>query len=100
MNFLQAQRRARTRLGVADQASPTQIRQAYLAQVAQFPPDRHPQEFQKVRQAYELLSNPRVAFAQMLKQSPEPLVELLGEAAPPRRLAWGPAAWKKAMERR
>ncbi len=46
-------------LGVMVSSSAEDIRNAYLAGIAQFPPDRSPQEFEKIRDAYDVLSNPQ-----------------------------------------
>ena len=40
-------------LGVAANASEDEIRRAYLEKVKQFPPDRSPEEFERIRDAYE-----------------------------------------------
>lgn len=46
-------------LGVPKDASPEAVRRQYLARVREFPPETHPEEFEAVRQAYEVLSAPR-----------------------------------------
>ncbi len=46
-------------LGLGPGAEDEQIRAAYMAKVKQFPPERSPVEFEKVRDAYELLRNRR-----------------------------------------
>lgn len=46
-------------LGIADGADDGQVRAAYLAKVREFPPDRAPEEFEKVRDAYALLRDER-----------------------------------------
>ena len=42
-------------LGVNQDAGDEEIRAAYLSKVKEFPPDRAPAEFEKIRDAYETL---------------------------------------------
>lgn len=42
-------------LNIAKNASPAEIKKAYFKLVRAFPPDRHSQEFMKIREAYEVL---------------------------------------------
>jgi DnaJ-class molecular chaperone len=72
---------ARALLGVAPDASEADIRAAYLEQVRRHPPDREPEQFERVRDAYEKLRDPRQRARQVL-EGPDPFapfVELLGE---------------------
>jgi len=46
-------------LGVAEDADPQAIRAAYLAKVKEFPPDREPRAFERIRDAYEQLKASR-----------------------------------------
>ena len=46
------------RLGVAQSSSSREIRTAYLALVRQYTPERAPERFKRLREAYETLSNP------------------------------------------
>jgi tetratricopeptide (TPR) repeat protein len=45
-------------LGVPRDASPRVVKSAYFALVREHPPETHPAEFQELRDAYELLSDP------------------------------------------
>lgn len=45
-------------LGVGVDADEEQIRQRYLALVRQFPPDQQPQQFARIRAAYDVLRDP------------------------------------------
>lgn len=45
-------------LGVERSADVRAIKKAYFALVRQFPPESHPEEFKRVRAAYEVLSDP------------------------------------------
>jgi curved DNA-binding protein CbpA len=46
-------------LGVGPEADDEQIRAAYLGKLKQYPPDRRPDEFESVRDAYDLLRDRR-----------------------------------------
>jgi len=46
-------------LGVPVHADDQQIRTAYLQKVKDFPPDRAPQQFEQIRDAYEVLRDPQ-----------------------------------------
>ena len=46
-------------LGVAANAREEEIRAAYLTKVKEFPPDRAPAEFERIRDAYDTLRDPR-----------------------------------------
>jgi tetratricopeptide (TPR) repeat protein len=45
-------------LGVPRDADPRTVKAAYFALVREFPPETHPAEFQELRDAYEVLSDP------------------------------------------
>src|SRR5262245_38177989 len=45
-------------LGVAPSATDREIKKAYFALVRQFPPETHAEDFRRIREAYEALSNP------------------------------------------
>ncbi|MBT2293728.1 DnaJ domain-containing protein [Paenibacillus albidus] len=45
-------------LGVRSNARPASIKQAYIAKVKEFPPERYPEEFQNIRMAYDALRDP------------------------------------------
>ncbi|HVQ30113.1 MAG TPA: DnaJ domain-containing protein, partial [Vicinamibacteria bacterium] len=45
-------------LGLERAADERAIKKAYFALVRKFPPDVHPEEFKKIRAAYEVLSDP------------------------------------------
>lgn len=46
-------------LGVAPGATSAEVRGAYLQKVRAYPPERDPEGFKRVREAYELLRSPR-----------------------------------------
>ena len=46
------------RLGLERDATIEQVKQAYRNLVRQYPPERAPEEFKRIREAYEALGNP------------------------------------------
>ena len=44
-------------LGVEKTADERTVKKAYFALVRQYPPETHPEEFKKIREAYEVLSD-------------------------------------------
>ena len=79
-------------LGIPPEAGDEEIRAAYLRKVKEFPPDRAPQEFEKVRDAYETLRDPRRRVRELLSVDPkQPLVSLLDGCA--ERRFTGPEPW-------
>lgn len=88
-------------LGVASGASPEEVRKAYLRAVAAHPPDRAPAQFERVRDAYRMLSDARLRHEHVL-QGPDPsapLTTLLACAAPSRAFV-GPGPWLAALAQR
>jgi curved DNA-binding protein CbpA len=86
-------------LGVPPNAGEEEIRAAYVRKVKEFPPDRSPEEFEKVRDAFETLRDPRKRTRTMLlaRDADAPLTSLLeGHAAP--RLFAGPQAWRDVLK--
>ncbi len=85
---------ARAVLGVAADASEEQMRAAYLDQVRQHPPDRDPQNFERIRDAFEQLRNPRLRANQVLNgpDPHEPLTSFV-DALPPARRFVGAQPW-------
>jgi DnaJ-domain-containing protein 1 len=81
-------------LGVAPNAGDEEIRAAYLRQVKENPPDRSPAAFERIRDAYEILRDPRRrALYMLLSTDPDaPLVSLLPPHARERRFT-GPGPW-------
>ena len=88
-------------LGVSPDATPEELRSAYLEAVARWPPDTAPEEFQRVRAAYELLKDPQQRFLRALAQDEghQPMVSLLeGHGTKPRFV--GPRPWLAVLKRR
>ena len=81
-------------LGISAEAGDEEIRAAYLRKVKEYPPDRAPQQFERVRDAYETLRDPRRRTRQLLL-SVDPrqaLVSLLEGRVAERRFT-GPEPW-------
>jgi len=81
-------------LGVAPNAGDEEVRAAYLRKVKENPPDRSPAAFELIRDAYEILRDPRRrALHTLLSADPEaPLVTLLPARTRERRFT-GPGPW-------
>ncbi len=88
-------------LGVGPDAGDKEVRAAYLKMIKIFPPDRSPERFERVRDAYELLRDPRQRARWMLRSAdPEaPLASLLQELSAERRFT-GPGPWLAALGER
>ena len=89
--------RLRRLLGVSANAGEPEVRAAYLQKVKEHPPDRDAAMFQKVREAYETLRDPRLRCELLLDavEPDAPFVSLL-EQHPARNFV-GPDAWIQAM---
>jgi curved DNA-binding protein CbpA len=91
-------------LGVAANAPDEEIRAAYLNKVKEFPPDRAPEEFERIRDAYDALRDPRKR-ARVLFQGGKsdagsaPLVSLI-EGRRTRRVFAGPQPWRQVLEKK
>jgi hypothetical protein len=86
-------------LGVPANASVEDVRAAYLEKVKEFPPDRSPEEFEKVRDAYDRLRDPRHRAKAMLlcPEATESLVSLL-DGLEARRIFAGPQVWREVLK--
>jgi curved DNA-binding protein CbpA len=86
-------------LGVPQNAGEEEIRAAYLRKVKEYPPDQSPEEFEKVRNAFETLRDPRKRALAMLHASdPDaPLASILDGKAPRRKFA-GPQPWREVLK--
>lgn len=88
-------------LGIAEGAEDEQIRAAYLAKLKQFPPDRCPDEFEQVRDAYELLRDRRrrAHYTLFSADAEAPLEALLDGMNNSRQFA-GPDPWLAVLKER
>jgi len=86
--------RAAGLLGVSASASEQELRSAYLKKVQQHPPDRDPEVFEQIRDAYDQMRDPAIR-AQTVLEGPDPhapLVTLLGASKQQRKFA-GSQLW-------
>jgi preprotein translocase subunit Sec63 len=86
-------------LGIPANASVEDIRAAYLNKVKEFPPDRSPEEFERIRDAYDSLRDPRQRAKAMLLSTDfdAPLVSFI-EGLKPRRIFAGPQPWREVLK--
>jgi hypothetical protein len=86
-------------LGVPEGAGDAEIHAAYLRKVKEHPPDRSPEEFEKIRDAYQALRDPRRRTREMLltPDAEVPLATLFASSAPQRKFV-GPQAWKDVLK--
>jgi DnaJ-domain-containing protein 1 len=84
-------------LGIGEQATDDQVRQAYLNKVKQFPPDKEPEEFERVRDAYDQIKDPRRRIQQTLMAADPklPFTQLLEDGNP--RKFTGPDLWLEVI---
>jgi curved DNA-binding protein CbpA len=87
-------------LGVSAAADFEEIRAAYLKKVKEFPPDRSPAEFEKIRDAWEALKDPRQRLREMLAADPEASLFSLFDGFESERRFVGPAAWLDALKQK
>ena len=88
-------------LGVPENVGQEDIRSAYLSKVKEFPPDRAAAEFEKIRDAYDHLRDPRKRAQAMLqtREFAAPLTALL-EGRGPSRVFTGPQAWRDVLRKK
>jgi preprotein translocase subunit Sec63 len=86
-------------LGVSQDAGEEEIRTAYVRKVKEHPPDRSPEEFERIRDAYASLRDPRRRMRDTLVSVDPvaPLASIIELPARPRRFA-GPQPWLKVLE--
>lgn len=62
-------------LAVSKHSDDSEIKKAYLAKVRQHPPERDPELFQKIRQAYELIQSEehRMSYSLFYSKMPDPV---------------------------
>jgi curved DNA-binding protein CbpA len=82
-------------------ATSEEVRAAYVRLVRQHPPDRDPEAFERIRDAYEALRDveQRAALGILSGDPDAPLVSLL-DAEPKQRRFVGPGPWRAALVRR
>lgn len=90
---------ARAILGVGPTASDEEIRTAYVQRVKEHPPDRSPAEFERIRDAYETLRNPRKRMQNLLfsVDPSEPFTSLISRDQPRHRYV-GLGPWLEVLK--
>ena len=85
-------------LGIEPQASDDEIRASYLRKIREHPPEGDAGAFERVRDAYAELRDPRERTRRLLFGGDPlpPMVKLLDGRAPARRFA-GPKPWLAAL---
>jgi len=86
-------------LGVGQDAGEEEIRAAYVRKVKEHPPDRSPEEFERIRDAYDSLRDPRRRMRDRLLSADPfvPLASLVELKARPRRFT-GPLPWVEVLK--
>ena len=86
-------------LGVGPDAGEEELRAAYVRKVKEFPPERSPEEFEKIRDAFETLKDPR-SRARALFMGVNPLAPLpsLLDGHKRRREFLGPQIWRDVLK--
>ena len=88
-------------LGVPRDAGPGEIRTAYLNKIKEYPPEKFPAEFERVRDAYTMLSDARYRTRLMLRSTDlEASMETVLDDQQQNRQFVGPEAWLAAMQER
>ena len=92
-------RDAREVLGVAVNATEEEIRAAYLQKIKDHPPETSPDEFERIRDAWETLRDPRRRARSLLFDfDPDARIDLLLENRPPERRFAGPDPWLAVLK--
>jgi curved DNA-binding protein CbpA len=86
-------------LGLTPQAAEEEIRAAYLRGVKEHPPERSPEEFERIRDAYESLRDPRRRMHdRIIGVDPlEPLMSVVNANERPRRFV-GVQPWLEVLK--
>ena len=88
-------------LGVPEEADDEAIRAAYLRRVKECPPDRSPEEFERIRDAYDALKDPRRrSQVMLLSADPEASLTSLLEGQKAQRRFVGPKPWLEVLRER
>jgi curved DNA-binding protein CbpA len=86
-------------LGVNPDDGEEEIRAAYLRKVKEHPPDRSPEEFERIRDAYDSLRDPRRRMRErLLSVDPSMPFRSVVELKTPRRLFAGPQPWLEVLK--
>ena len=86
-------------LGINQDAGEEEIRAAYVRKVKEHPPDRSPEEFECIRDAYDSLRDPRRRMRERLLSADPfaPFVSVIELPAGQRRFT-GPRPWLEVLK--
>lgn len=87
-------------LGVSPDATEEEIRAAYLAKIRISPPDRDPEKFEQIRDAYARLRNPKIR-ARLVLAGPDPTIsfaDILTDLPPANRRFVGLEPWLAVLK--
>ncbi len=86
-------------LGISPTATEEDVRAAYLLKVKQYPPDQSPEQFERIRDAYDALRDPRRRARHLLLSVDPgaPLTSLLADHPKSRQFV-GPQPWVEALK--
>ncbi len=86
-------------LGVTAEATSEEVRRAYLEKLRQYPPDRAPEEFERIRDAYEKLSDSSMRLVAIIaNEKPVDSVLYLLDSVKYERAFVGHNAWLAAIK--
>jgi curved DNA-binding protein CbpA len=86
-------------LGIAADADEAAIRAAYLEQVRLHPPDRDPDRFEVIRDAYQRLRDPRIRAERIMFEGRDPRQPLTSIVGGKRVVPFlGPQAWLAVLK--
>ena len=86
-------------LGASTAASVEELRLAYLQKLQQYPPDRDPDMFEQIRDAYRQLQNPELrAEAVLLEGKGNKTLSQLLDGVPPIRRFAGSQIWTELLK--
>jgi curved DNA-binding protein CbpA len=88
-------------LGVSPTATEEDIRAAYLLKVKEYPPDRSPEQFERIRDAYQMLRDRRQRARHLLfSVDPKAPLASLVDDHPRLRQFVGPQPWLAVLRER
>lgn len=94
-------RQAASVLEVSLEDSPSVIREAYLRKIKDHAPDRDPDAFETIRQAYDILKDPKRRRMMLITGDEEPvgsLVDVLDRLHRQSRARCGPGPWLAVLQ--
>lgn len=80
-------------LGVSPNASEEETRAAYLRKIKEFPPDRSPEKFERIRDAYQILNDPQHRAHLVLEADPRAPLSTLLDNQKDKKEFLGPSPW-------